>query len=442
MTAGMKKVFSKVGLIILILVIIVLGVRAILNYAIGRNLERCLSEARAEGLLIEASSLLPPCPGPENAALLWKTAESLLVIESEDKQLLARVSDISGWKEFSPEEKTKLAATAGKNRKALDLMLEAAGRRCFQYAITKDPVPIQEMPNAVLLMQATRLLAADSIFKAESGELDLAVEQMVKGLKFCRLYADSPSVMIYLIAMANTRLLAHNLNRVVYGRNLPEETARHLMELLDPEWWRTTMAMVFKREFSGFLVEYYRHVLTGKSLGGINEKPLERIYFWLTRPLLKAELIWVCRRQAATMEGITEPFFRNERARAGLLQDPKIPAAYRMARLLLPHLYTVILKEATLEAQLEAARTGLAGKLFRQVNGRYPAALSELVPRFLAEEPVDPFTGQPLVYKATNDGFIVYSLGSNLKDDGGRMSMMTQAVMDKDDDWAWQDNWH
>lgn len=82
MAARTKKGFGRVGLIILILVIIVLGVRAILNYAIGRNLERCLSEARTGGLLIEDSSLLPPCTEPEDAALLWKIAESRLVFES------------------------------------------------------------------------------------------------------------------------------------------------------------------------------------------------------------------------------------------------------------------------------------------------------------------------------------------------------------------------
>jgi len=35
-------------------------------------------------------------------------------------------------------------------------------------------------------------------------------------------------------------------------------------------------------------------------------------------------------------------------------------------------------------------------------------------------------------------GFIVYSVGSNQKDEGGRGTWtITQMVMEKDDDWAW-----
>lgn len=434
---GMKKILSRFGLVISILVIILLGLRAVLNYAMDRKLDRCLSEARARGLLLDPEAVTPPCPELENAVPLWEKAESLLTLEPEDKQLLPVLSDISAWKEFSPEERARLTTVIEKNREVLNLILEAAGRKCFQYAITKDPLPIQKMPNAVLLMQTARLLAADSIFKAESGQLEQAADQLVKGLTFCRLYADSPSPLIYTVAIQVTQLLVHNLNRIVAGKNLPAETASRIMELLDPQWWRSIMTVVFRREFSGFQFEYYRHVLAGKALGDINEKPLEKIYFWLTRPLLKSELIWVYRHYAVMTESTTEPFFRNESARTFLHQDLKIPFFYPIARLLVPNLSTVILREATIEAHLEAARTGLACKLFRQANGRYPETLAELVPAFLPQEPVDPFTGKPLVYKTEGDGFIVYSLGSNLKDDGGRMSTMTQAVMEKDDDWAW-----
>ena len=84
----------------------------------------------------------------------------------------------------------------------------------------------------------------------------------------------------------------------------------------------------------------------------------------------------------------------------------------------------------------------MACKLYQRQHGKYPDNISDLVPDFLPAEPLDPFTGQSLVYKAKGDGFIVYSLGSNKKDDGGRMSTMTQAVMEKDDDWSWKENWH
>jgi len=33
--------------------------------------------------------------------------------------------------------------------------------------------------------------------------------------------------------------------------------------------------------------------------------------------------------------------------------------------------------------------------------------------------PIDPFSDKPLVYRRTEDGFILYSVGPNFEDDGG-----------------------
>ncbi len=97
------------------------------------------------------------------------------------------------------------------------------------------------------------------------------------------------------------------------------------------------------------------------------------------------------------------------------------------------------MKTAKAEAIALASRAGLACRLYKSRTGHYPA-LDELVPELLTEVPVDPFTGNPLVYRREGEGFIVYSLGSNQKDDGGRSTyMITQLVMPADDDWSWKE---
>jgi len=100
-----------------------------------------------------------------------------------------------------------------------------------------------------------------------------------------------------------------------------------------------------------------------------------------------------------------------------------------------------MMKEATLEAVIDTARIGAACRIYRCQEGRFPEKIADLVPRLLEEEPLDPFTGKPFVYKTRENGFIVYSVGSNRKDDGGKASEITQMVMEKDDDWAWRENW-
>ena len=50
----------------------------------------------------------------------------------------------------------------------------------------------------------------------------------------------------------------------------------------------------------------------------------------------------------------------------------------------------------------------------------YPDALSELVPRYLAELPKDKFTEDDLKYRRTDVGYLLYSIGPNQHDDEGR----------------------
>ena len=52
--------------------------------------------------------------------------------------------------------------------------------------------------------------------------------------------------------------------------------------------------------------------------------------------------------------------------------------------------------------------------------GRYPVTLDVLAPRFLAAIPGDVFSGRALVYRRDGAGYLLYSVGANEKDDGGR----------------------
>ena len=69
------------------------------------------------------------------------------------------------------------------------------------------------------------------------------------------------------------------------------------------------------------------------------------------------------------------------------------------------------------DVQLQATRTILALRAYQLTHGQLPKDLSALVPEFLEAVPVDDFDGQPLRYSAEKK--MVYSVGKNLKDDGG-----------------------
>jgi hypothetical protein len=78
-------------------------------------------------------------------------------------------------------------------------------------------------------------------------------------------------------------------------------------------------------------------------------------------------------------------------------------------------------KEAGSLAHLRLSQTALALERFRAAHdNRYPDALGELSPQLLPAVPVDPFDGQPLRYRKQDTGYLLYSIGPDLKDDGGQ----------------------
>jgi hypothetical protein len=70
---------------------------------------------------------------------------------------------------------------------------------------------------------------------------------------------------------------------------------------------------------------------------------------------------------------------------------------------------------------LRCAQAALAAERFRLAQGRLPDSLNALMPNYLPELPIDPFDGQPLKFRATDEGITIYSIYENEQDDEGRV---------------------
>jgi hypothetical protein len=74
-------------------------------------------------------------------------------------------------------------------------------------------------------------------------------------------------------------------------------------------------------------------------------------------------------------------------------------------------------------AEIQALITTLSILRYNSDKNGYPETLSQLIMAgYLKELPKDPFSDKPLVYKQAEQGFILYSLGGDFDDDGGRHS--------------------
>lgn len=72
-------------------------------------------------------------------------------------------------------------------------------------------------------------------------------------------------------------------------------------------------------------------------------------------------------------------------------------------------------------AELRCAIAALAVERYRLTHQQWPDSLKTLVPNFLPQVPVDPYARKPLRFQRLEDGVIIYSVGLDGKDDGGKL---------------------
>ncbi|MEX1230259.1 MAG: hypothetical protein WEB58_08470 [Planctomycetaceae bacterium] len=95
---------------------------------------------------------------------------------------------------------------------------------------------------------------------------------------------------------------------------------------------------------------------------------------------------------------------------------------YFPALLLFPSIRQTTVAGERMTQNRDGVLTFIALHLFHRDEGNWPATLKDLVPRYLPEVPMDRITGEPLMYKVKGGRPIVYSVGMDRLDDGGRTS--------------------
>jgi hypothetical protein len=448
-----RKIFIRILLVLLAVVTAVLVVRAVLNFTEGRRLARTLADLKAKGVPLTVKDLVTLCPEGENGAPLWKAAEELYAFKGEDTKLLNEVyQNFVRATPIAAEKWSALARLIEKNRRVLDLIPEVAGKPCFQYRDTgvkswEKNVKYWEkkMPDAIKTIRAARLWGFDAFLSAEKGDVRASIDRLRIGLRFAPKIAEESTLITYLIAVADAKGCLMFLNKAISGREVSAELLLPVLGDLDDRQinhWKALLRNSIRGERVLFMDVGLplSPAALQQAFGG--KAWTERLYYWLLQPFVKRDI------------SLNLPKYEEleTRALSSYYQTRDFWKPYRdhlnglpwyaiVSKNILPDMEAAFMKAATLDALILTARFGLACRIFKSRTGEYPDGLDALVPDILSELPVDPFTGKPLVYRREGKGFIVYSLGSNLKDDGGRSTWeITQLVMEKDDDWAWRES--
>lgn len=284
--------------------------------------------------------------------------------------------------------------------------------------------PALPSPNGISeLMRAAQMLSPRTGFFAEMDEAELAqvVEQNLPALEVAR-SAFEKEIAVPVDWEANamsganaTRPFSQSMRKL--GRAFAAEARQHLIDdnpITAAESALDGFRLGTKSGQGGLIVDYLvglaiqmQAIESLKSAVDGNPELNEKVVRSLLELAKTAEAVEsVIARETAYIENSLTGF-------QGWL--------YRrnLTELLEPSL--VAARQASLRetARRRVFATHLAIQLYRQQNSTLPETLAELSPAVLEFVPRDPYTSGEFVYRTTDDGYQLYSVGSNLTDNQG-----------------------
>lgn len=434
----MKKYFLP--LLFVLLLSGCMSTKTVVKQPAVSPLEAELQKLKQDGIPATIEEInLPEIPDEENGALVYK--EAFILIDSleekyKDEWQYIPLEGTVKWEDAPEVEKKKVGDLILHNQdfaKMYKLLEKASLMKC-QF-LTKEDLRkgfALTLPHLAKMRSCSRLLAAKAKIESENGVINGALSACLTGLKISKSLSEEQTLISQLvriamdaITLAATGSVLDNGDGELYQLLINEMENERKGNLIQFPLMMEVVAV--RQQFSDFREHFKNQNIEEieKWFDSLSEEKTENSLrtYYKTNP----EGFWD--EQETTYLQIMrklinlgrKPYWEAkeqlDRFTSELSQLPKEKGI--LAQFYLPGVARTYLQEARIDARLGAAETGIANRIYRQKHGKFADSLNQLTPEILPALPLDPFTGKDYIYRKTDKGFIVYSIGDNLKDDNG-----------------------
>jgi hypothetical protein len=260
--------------------------------------------------------------------------------------------------------------------------------------------PEDMLPVLEEIRMISRNIAAKAIFEAGEGNLEAAADWIESGLHLADTMREWPTLMTHMVRIAcieNTLSAAEVVMNTVDGSlPLKGNFGMLLANASDPSVYRNALA-------------------SEAAFGQSKELPLPRVY-WSLNQLKMFELF---------LELDNTMKLGSLQMRREMLQNlahwtEGLPVSlYALVRVLGPGLMRGIETFDRMALRCDLLRIATELRASKQKDGVYPDSLDELALVNNTPMPRDPFSGDAYLYRREGEGFVLYSVGPDQKDDSG-----------------------
>jgi hypothetical protein len=445
-------------LVVALLVLPVLGlVGAFFYYAAAADWELRAAIAEADRLgppwrLEDVEAARAVLPDARNSAVAAMAAKRLLPnrwpawewpLPGEDRfngpgakraALQESFQDLQPQQPLNEEQIATLRAELQRAGPALAEARKLAGLPEGRYPIRYSPDFLGTLvPHAQDAREIARLLAYDVLLRAQDGDADGALASCRAILNDARSIGDEPLGISQLVRIA-CRITAVDKAQRALARGEPSEAALlQLQQLLEKEEPGPLLLIVARGERAGqdrFMeaVQTGQVKLSGRELtmaaglgGAPQAGPSAAETLALRSPAFRK------RQRAAVLRYLTRAVeiakLPPEQRRPQLKQwEAAAKDQPVFVRLLAPALGKIADACERSQVQLRCAIVAVAAERYRRARGQWPDKLEALKEAgYLREVPTDLYDGRPLRLRRRDDGVVVYSVGPDGEDNGGRL---------------------
>ena len=393
-----------------------------MDLAIRMQLGEVRSEAGAKILAV----MPPRVPDRDNAALLYREAFAGLMPQDQavrrwkEKAQAWMEHDVARFDARDPELRDYLGSQA----RSLALVRAAAAMPACWFEHDYFHGADMILPEIYHLRQCATLLGLHALHQAAQGDSRAALDDVAAMFGVAR-HIDDP-LLISMVSAISVEKAASAVLSHVLRTALPKPEDLRRVVLDEKVSYQRYFHRACQMEESGLGLSCYT-LLDGSSdrhsfwiresfdpFGlAIAESSFYRVFF------LQSDLAGYRRMMKQAQLLAQRPYYEvapnwEVWDRTILTQGPGI-----IARLIIPTAQRCAPLAAEGDAAHQLARLALATTEYRLKHGKYPDTLEALAPQHLAAIPRDPFDGQPLRLKRDGKDVLLYSIGRDLKDDGG-----------------------
>jgi len=401
-----------------------------------RDIEHRFAALRAAGLPASGQELntwRPPVPDAENGALILPQAFALArTFPDRRSNTIVALKLLERTNQWPTEIHEMVAEYVLTNALAIAKAREAENLPHFRFAADFAYGPETELPQLGCLKNLARIVALKAALAAEEGRADEWADQTVLLLHLASTIEEEPTVISHLVRNAMVRMAVttteRGLNHVGPGEAAAEELQANFARIGETNLLpralmgeRAMMIPMFRLSWSEIqnLNQHGEGQSQPRKPQRYSGNPM--IFFWLTG-FFERDLNFYLQTmdKGISLAQLPPPanlMLTNELDTASQVAHQR---GYLYSAMILPAFSNVARREASTQAQLELAQVAMAVERFHNIHGTWPENLMALRPHFLNIVPSDPFDGQPLRYHRLEKGFVVYSVGPDGEDNGGR----------------------